>query len=80
MAYSFPELRGVFERSSKRPEMCNRNEVPIACYFPKRGSGGLLFSGAQGLIVFERSSKRRTDGYNPPSGARNTNKSGVNSF
>ena len=33
--------------------MWNRNEVPIACYFPKRGSGGLLFSGAQGLIVFE---------------------------
>ena len=33
--------------------MWNRNEVPIACYFRKRGSGGLLFSGAQGLIVFE---------------------------
>ena len=47
----------------------------MACYFPKRGSGGLLFCGArekldQGLIVLEdprsgterKTAKRRTDG------------------
>ena len=73
--------------------MWNRNEVPISCYFPKRGSGGLLFSRArgkcdEGLFGFEdarrgtetKSAKRRTDSLTPASGARNAVKSGINSL
>ena len=58
--------------------MWNRSEVPIACYFTKRGSGGLLCSEArekldQRLTAFEdprrkteaKSAKRGADGLTP---------------
>ena len=61
--------------------MWSRNEVPMACCFPKQGSGRLLFSGArekldQGSIVLEdprrgtetTTAKRRNDGLTPPLG------------
>ena len=72
--------------------MWNRSEVPIAYYFTKRGSGGVIFSGAwekldQGLLVVEdprrgtetKSPKRGADGLTPHLGPA-TIKSGVNSF